>query len=377
MKRLYLLLAVVLFVVILIMPMILQNDIVQTIKVSSDMATHLSIVKGDGIITPMYFGQILLSWLLKPFASSDSLPTIYLWLNFAVLIAVAGSLYYIVGNLVNRWASYLVVPCAMFASTGIIALFKYGVIFDIINMGIIMPFAVYFLIRWLSNKTWWYAIPSVVLFALFSMFHYTGLYLPYAVGGFLVLYVVHGLFKHRWDKWKLAVSFGVFIVAINLMLWRVFAGNAISPISDYAQPLLPISDYAQPLSSPEVARSFSLFLSALWLIPVHLSIIITLALVVGIVVWYMYRREVKVSTQTGLFMAILLSFTIVLVGGLFLMVTPDYNRLALDLASILVVITACLWGIIAERLRSNTLNVGMALFIIIAIVPNLIAWLSL
>lgn len=169
-----------------------------------DTAVHLGAIEmmSPGSLPQMaYWGQAIVGVPMK-FVSDLTgwgLDGIYLWWSYTMLALVGVVLYLVVGSLVNRWAGIIAAVMVLFVTQGVMYLFHYGQIFDIVNMFVILPIAVWFLVRWLAGKgsQWENGIMSVGMFALFSIFHSSGEYAPYALGLFFAGLVGWMLWQRR------------------------------------------------------------------------------------------------------------------------------------------------------------------------------------
>jgi len=350
-------------VVLFIMPIFLQNEIVQTIEKSSDMKSHLRVIEainnGEEIAV-LYYGQVILAYIMKPIADSEHIAKFYLWFNFAVLIASAFSIYYVTKKLTGKEAALLVIPLAFFCTTGIFALFKYGVIFNIINMYIILPFAIYFAVKWIDDKKWQYSIPAVMLFALFCSLHYTALYLPYAIGCSLAIYAIYAIAKHKWGIiMKYIVPCGVGLVALKILLSINFLGIA-GNLPDSTYQLLPIVN----------------FMSLLLLVD-HASIVIAIILFLLVCFFRItYRSVLKADKRTMILYIILAGFIVSLFGGLITLATPDFNRIAIDLATMMAIAVACILGGIIRQGKNHAFSKVVVIMLALGSVPSIITWVG-
>lgn len=358
--------------ILLVMPMLLQNHIVNTIRVSSDMEAHLGVISGSNGYS--YYGQVILAWLLKPFVDNPHLPSIYLWLNFVAILGVAATLYYVTKELVNENSAMLVVLVTLFCATGIFALFQYGVIFNIVNMYIILPFAVLFAVWWLTKGKWW-IYPSVALFALFSVFHYSALYLPYIVGVSLAVFLVYSLVKKRHQPLKKAIPFGVGLIMMNIYL----SGLAINSAGSMQQQTTSsVVEKISPAAASSVAPQPPVVsVSSLELVYNHLTIMtVSLAIlaILGVIIWH---KKFNVNNGGKVTAALIVCAIISLFGGLLLLAISDFNRIALDLSSLIAIATAVFLGIV-WRTSQNAVYKGLVcLFVFMGVAQSAIVWCRL
>ena len=330
---------------IILVPLIRNNEILQTIKASSDMKAHLGYVTGENTVY-LYGGQVFLKYLLYPFRNSSLLPSIYLWFNFTALFGSVLSIYYVVSKLVNKLAAYLVIPMMFLVTTGILGLFKYGVIFNIINMYIIFPFAVLFIVYWLTGKGNLYGILGFIALAIFGVFHATGMYLLMILSVSFIGYIAISLYrKNWWQKKKIAILFTLSIIGVIVIL---------------------------PFGVNHFGLRYNFSLNTLRLVYQHLHIysLIIMAGVISSLVFY--RTRMKRKTKVYLF--ILGTTLIALLLGLVFEVNAQYNRIAIDFSSTLVIVTACLLSLVWKK--HYLIRYGSLALIAVAAIPNLLTWVS-
>jgi len=355
-------------VVILIMPLLTNNGIIDSIRSSADMKAHIGVITGENTYT-LYAGQTILKYLFYPFAENDNLDTIYLWFSFLILIACAFTLYYIVKKLVNNISALLVIPMAIFCSVGIFALFTYGVIFNIVSMYIILPLAILFSVRWLCGKGIWNIILGILLFVLFGVFHATSLYLPFIIIIALVIYIIYAWKTHKLKTLIKVLPYSIGLVVMNILLSSKYIGVANYKelsLGNIVMPSLPtvLSPSLPTVPSQSLPIIPSPSLSAvspqsLLIIISYLSVIVIL-FAIAIYQYLKWRKEIVIGNQTRVFLLILVSMIIALGGGVFLISmfwfnSVDilwFNRITLDLSTVIAIITACLAGIIIQSKKS-------------------------
>jgi len=379
-------------VVILIMPLLTNNGIIDSIRSSADMKAHIGVITGENTYT-LYAGQTILKYLFYPFAENDNLDTIYLWFSFLILIACAFTLYYIVKKLVNNISALLVIPMAIFCSVGIFALFTYGVIFNIVSMYIILPLAILFSVRWLCGKGIWNIILGILLFVLFGVFHATSLYLPFIIIIALVIYIIYAWKTHKLKTLIKVLPYSIGLVVMNILLSSKYIGVANYKelsLGNIVMPSLPtvLSPSLPTVPSQSLPIIPSPSLSAvspqsLLIIISYLSVIVIL-FAIAIYQYLKWRKEIVIGNQTRVFLLILVSMIIALGGGVFLISmfwfnSVDilwFNRITLDLSTVIAIITACLAGIIIQSKKSPAFNALIFVLLGIGVIPTLIYWLK-
>ncbi len=344
------------FALIILLPLFLGNRF--SIDVSSDMAFHTSVVKAmiDGTPKPPlpYQGDIIVGLILFTVIAYTkwSIASVYLGFNFLALLGVAFTLFYVTRKLVGVVASWLIIPIVFFVAPGILVLFRYGVIFSIINMYIILPWAIYYGIKWITQKRKRYAAMAVMLVLLFGVFHTTALYLPFVIG---CLIIVAFLTKN----YKVAfISFGVVVVTFFIALVALPAVNnsgALALIGD--------------LFSGDSLMSPWRFISSFMGYP------LALLLVLSLVAYILSRRYMRISFEAKMFMLVWLCFVIPLTVATFATSENNGTRVAIDLSTILAILTACLLGLVIQKKGWTVPSMLSAMVTGGATVINTVVWL--
>lgn len=370
-RRIVYVILLVIMVAVLIMPMLTHNSIVKLIEDSSDMDTHLRVINGELNIA-RYYGAIILGYILNLIIHSDVSGTAYLWFNFVALVAVALGLIYITRQLVNKEAAMLIIPVALFCTTGILALFQYGVIFNIINMYLILPFALYFTVRWFVGGKYWNAIVAIALVALFSVTHYTALYLPYAIGLAIVLSGVYVVVVKKSKHLKKIIPFGAVIIILNLGLSFMFLRNAGALHRQAIPFLLRIPETIYVEVSSLVLTSFEIGIGSVLLM--HLSLVTISILAISAIGLFLLRKDVVLSQGSKIFLFILGCFIVVMSCGLIVSGIAGTNRLAIDLATVIAIFTACIAGIVLKTRSYGWSSMLFVAIVTFGVVPNIVEW---
>lgn len=343
------------------------------------MKAHIGVIQainnGEQVDT-LYYGQDILAYIMKPFADSENLETIYLWFSFIILIVCAVVLYYVTNKLVNGTAAILVIPITFCCSVGIFALFKFGVIFNIINMCIVLPLAVLFSVRWFAGKGEWNALLGLLSFTLFSIFHVTSLYLPYVVGVALVVYVGYALKKHKVVSLKRAIPYGFVLALMNILVADQFIGG----VSKIQTTSAFVGEGTSHIVNLMAATPASLVIIMEFL---SFTIILTVLAIAGFIA---LRKKTIVDSQKKILLYIFGSFILALGFGLILMSMPQlsqmsidilwFHRIALDLATIIAMATACVLGFVMQHNRFKIFNIVVVFSVIGGSIPTLIAWVA-
>jgi hypothetical protein len=204
MKQKYTLIALVVYALVIILPPLIQGYSYPNI--GSDTAAHEAILDNIKIDSPAfsspdirYGSYYAVGYPLDIISrlTSASKDTLFFWFNYVSLIAIGFGLFFIFKNLISLTAGMMALLIPIFTSYGILLLFYSGVIFNLLNVALILPFIVYFFVRWMTTKKKRYIIGIVLLSILFSIFHTSGIYLPFiAIIGF-VIYLIYKAVKRQ------------------------------------------------------------------------------------------------------------------------------------------------------------------------------------
>ena len=207
----YLVVAVIALVIACV-PFALKTKAYETIMQSSDLAIHSEFVdavtNGHSMPRAIYSAQPVFGSVLGLVNRLLHIEPKYLFLGFmvAVMMASAVATYWMAEAVTNQ--AWFVVTVGLLVCTSTLALYSYGVIYNILNTGVILPLVIGSLQRAKKRP---FLVLSVVLSLLFFALHPTGLYL---LGALLVFGIVWAL------KRKKAV---VFVPCIALVVVGTFA----------------------------------------------------------------------------------------------------------------------------------------------------------
>jgi hypothetical protein len=314
------------------------------------MKAHLSVIRGTGIqsyLAPSLVG-FMFKWIPDYYLNGS-----YLVFNFVALGGACLSLYYVARKLINKYAGYFIIPIAVLSVTGILSLFKYGVIFNIINMYVVFPFAVYFIIKWLQGHNW-YLLPGMFLVALFSASHFTALYLSYATALSMMLATVYLVINKKAIYLKRMIPTGLGIIALNLLTIRFFIDGASA---------------LQTAAIQSIGNGFESGLGndSVKLLAYYVNV--PAIILFAVVIMSLIKQRIIISNEAKIFLCVMGSLTFILFVGLILKATSDYNRLAIDCITSFSIVMACLAGMFYKQ----WIITGLA---IVGSIPALIVWVS-
>ena len=340
-------LLLVLFLLVVLLPPALHGYTYPS--VGDDAAAHLEnmdrIRAGEEPIMS-YWGTAIVGYPLVWVAEALNLSndTVYVWWSYAMVALAGVVMYLVVSSIVNRWAGITAAGLVLFGTQGLMYLFNYGVMFDIVNMAVILPVALWLSVKWLKYGGWGYGIGAVLAFCLFSVFHTSGEYLIYVsallLAGYLLLIALISI-KDMVPK-QLAVieptpiAVVGFLGLVLLLSWLLTSDFTATP--DTAERLQASGPWLAKLQVEGISFPTFLF-GVLGLVPIGLGVL-------GAVVIFKRKQETRV--EPWLLMAILVGLAAVLVVGAFVGGSPDPSRQALDLAIIVTVLVAVITGVAVE-----------------------------
>lgn len=159
-----------------------------------DTAAHLIYFQNMDSQSPLYYGQYLIGKLINwlPFDPNVT----FLWLNFIVLIMALWAIGLSVGLAVNYLSGILAV-LMMLIVNGLLQLFHWGQIFDIVGIAILLP-VIFLCLHNMSKGIGW-KIGATVSLCFFLVFHVNGRYL-FALIPIVAFYEVARLIISRKHK---------------------------------------------------------------------------------------------------------------------------------------------------------------------------------
>jgi len=370
-------LLIAVFVVVIILPLLIYGYVYPT--AGDDSAQHLLVIdavsKGEAV-NFLYWGQAIVAYPIRFLSKWTEVSTdnLFLWFNYLALIAVGITFYFVLSRLVNRWAGLLAVPITIFCTHSILRQFYFGTIFNIINMYVILPLAIFFAIRWFTEYRLYQALVSLLLFVTFSVFHTTALYLLPFIASFFVVIVVYKLLKRDRTKLVKTACFGACVIGLSLVLVRLLpysqtlTTQATTRAAGVVTTTPTIASVPTAIAPTSSAVTLGNFLSY-GLGPTTLVI-----LCLSIAALIMYRKKLMLTRSSKLFIVALACFAIVLLPASFTQLSDYAYRQALDLSSILAIATACLAGVAMTVDKTKLFTSIVIVLVICGSIPHLISW---
>ena len=356
--------ALLLFSVVIFLPPTLYGYVYP--NVGDDAAGHLVVLDAikDGS-TPRfaYIAHVVIGyplvWISNLF--DISIDPVFLWFNFTALALVGISLYFVVSRLVNKQAGWLALALTLFGAQGILFQFYFGQIFNLINMGIILPWLLYFTARYLMDKKISQLVLVIVFAGLFGSFHTSGIYLPFIAGSTVVVYVIYSRVKKQSMQLRgvvLGGSIVVFSIIVALLIdpYAMLGISRIGVVIYYI-----IYDLPNRMAVPVVN---------------YILDIVSLLILVGLIFACIFHKDIlkNIRSETKNILIILLCATGVLILVTFTKLSFDSWRTALDLATILALIVAISIGLLMELWKNKFVRIALVLIIGLGLLQNMPTW---
>ena len=194
-RRLLIIGCFVLYAAIIILPAFIHHYIYPNMGV--DFPSNVGYLTNANLWGITYYAYVYIGYPLRWFHSLTNIPytQIYLWFSYAILVLVGYCWYFVLSKLVNYIAGLAVLGLIFVCAMGLAWQFSFGGTFDMMNIGIVLPFLIYFFIKWYQERKNYQLILSLILVFVFGNFHYNGIYLSPVVIGCLVLYYAYSLYK--------------------------------------------------------------------------------------------------------------------------------------------------------------------------------------
>jgi len=241
------------FTLVILLPPIIHGYVYPNI--GDDSAVHLKWMdemntKGFSPIGNIYLGFAMVSypilWLSR--LTGASVDGIFLWFNYLALVGVGIALYFVLSKLVNRLAGWLGLVVVVFCAQSILFQFYYGVVFNMINVGVILPLLILFAVRYLVERRIYDLGFLLLLVMVYSSFHTSGIYLPAFALCVMTVYVVYSRIKKRSIQPSL-ILLGVGVTVLSTICLGLFVPDVRAIVSlHYMEKLktalaVPIMDY--------------------------------------------------------------------------------------------------------------------------------------
>lgn len=362
------LLGLLLYCILIFLPLLVHGYVYPNI--GDDSAVYLARIEGmaNGTDTVQYTGYYIAGYPMVFLRDTLgwSLDIQFLWFNFIALAFIGIVIYLVFAKLANRLTGWLALLLVMFTAQGIMFLFYYGQIFNIINLGIIFPLLLLFTVRYLEGRKKRYLLLTLVFTILFSSFHANGIYLPAIAGLGTLVYLIYIKFNKKTVQ-KRALYFGG---GITLFAIIVFIALVVLPTM---QQLREFSD--TPLSSTmnNVGKGMAVPVNH-WLMSILSPSILVLAALVA-----MFHKDLKklfADNRVKMAGFILAVLSFLLIVAAFGKLSLDPWRQAVDLAIVSAMLVAVCLGVLLAKQKNAALYIVVVLAVGFGLFHNLPTWFN-
>lgn len=356
-------LGLLLFCVLIFLPPVIHGYVYPNI--GDDSAVHLKaldLMRVGDMTKVGYLGIMLVGFPLLWISNLTNIgiDSLYLWFNYVALSLVGITLYFVMSRLVNKQTGWLALVLTLFCTQGILFQFYFGQTFNLINVGIILPWLVFFTAKYLAGKKVYQLVLIVIFAGLFGTFHTSGVYLPFIAGLVVVVYVIYCRVKKRSMRLHgviLGSSIVVFsvIVAVLLDPFALMGREGImAVIASVCNPMakgmaVPVADYMLGIVSPTV---------------------------LGMLVFAcVFHKDIfkNIQGETKILFLILLCTATLLIIVTFIRISFDPWRTALDLATILALLASVSVGLF-KRQWNKPVVIVLVLLVCWGLYHNVPTW---
>jgi hypothetical protein len=173
-KKIVIPIVLVIFTLIIFLPPIIYGYIYP--NNSDDTALHIRLFEAiqqsgnSGVI--QYWGQNIVGYPLVWFSNLThiSVSLLFMWFNFIVLWLV-GMMTFLLLKTINWQSGLIGMFIVTFCTSSTLNLFDTGAIYDLATVGVIAPFFLLCVVKFIGNKKWWWAFLAVILLVFSIMFH--------------------------------------------------------------------------------------------------------------------------------------------------------------------------------------------------------------
>ncbi len=372
MKRLIKPFAIIGGVFLALFPWIFKSEIYTCLTISSDSKKHAEFINAVANnlsvkdISGVYPAQIWFGYILGWIDKVIHVAPIVLFSVFALmcLVGTGFAIYYVVSRLVDKTTGIIAVIVGIGTTNTIFFLFRYGVEYSLLDMYIVLPLAIFCLIKWLTTKKWWYIVVGLILMALFSSLHLVTMYMPYMMAFIFILLASYWIIKRK-NMIRFAIL-AVIVLGINVLFYKLFLASSVEHS---------MSDIVHHISGEAVVTY-----SSFWAYVLDLKrYILPVPTIIGLGVAYYaikYRKLLNLNTETKYLLFILGSMAVTLLGGGILGITGHPDRLMLDGITLLALCMTILLGKIwqLKNVELSWAKMGCYVFIGSALFAKLIEW---
>jgi hypothetical protein len=374
----YTIIFLLLISIIILIPLITKNHIYNNItgydQPRSDFRDFTTMISGwmngNEVRNDLYLARMITGYPMGVISNATgiNIDTICIIFYFLSLIIITVAMYLIVSRLFGVGCGIFSIAASVFCSTGILAMFKYGMNASILNMYLVLPLAIIMTTKWFDQKKIVYLVLALFFFGFFSLFHLTSLYLPYAIGMSIFTFLTYWIIKKK--NMLRMIIFLLCILSINIIISH-FAFPGETALNNMA-----INNISSTTSIEEAHYLSNTPLTITFFIFNYLSISVLGLLILLVILLPKYWKEIVVKEDGKMLLMLLSGFAIVLGAGTFLPLSPEPVRTATDFATILSLVVAIVLYQITKQKNLKVIKIVSCLLVLLGIVPNLIEWIK-
>ena len=361
----------ILGLVIYAIPWITRNHIYQITMTASDAQAHSNVIDAftNGTGTPiLYPAQAVFGFILGSINKIFHAPPIAVFVVFSyvALVGVGFTIYYVVSRLTRTSVSgFLAVLVTILCTTSILVFFLYGTIYNLIDMYIVLPFAVFCLVKWLANKRVVYLVGGLLIVALFSSLHLVSIYIPYTVATIVAGLIVYSIVTRRNTRYFIGTA--LLVLAVNLVFSWLFLRNQLLP--------LVASVVANADTTVRETNQWAGYLYQMtWVYLTPKVLVLGLLTAITMV---LYRKHLVIKAEAKYLICIVGALALVLVAGGILGVSGYPGRVMLDASTVVALSIALgmgeLWQV--KKVDLSWFKVSSLAVIGVSVVLTLIEWM--
>jgi hypothetical protein len=375
----------VIFCLVIILPPIIHGYIYANL--GDDTARHLNNIYrmqiGQSLPSYNYNGFIYIGYpmalISRVFDISEL--TLFMAFNCLILLFIGIVLFVIITKLINWKVGLLALVIPIFVSGGMIEYAYWGVIFNLINVAILIPTLIYFISSWLNNSKNYKLFLIGIFTILVSTFHTSGIYLPFAVLFGMAVFLIYKLIKKERDgSLYKPLILGTSILCVSLASMVLFAPEIIKQPYWLLQSLFPVASQINPSAVIDTSASEALNTSrnlSISLVPylIYFITIPAIALLILSIIILKSKWNI-INYKTKVFLFSLVSMLIVLGVAAFCGVSNDPTRQQVDFSIILSIITLVLVCLAFQVKRNQSITFILVIIIGVGCFYHLPTWFN-
>ena len=327
MSKLIRIVVFIVFIIIVLLPPILNEYIY--VGDGDDSSLHLTNIKSSDLFNQLYLGYAVIGYPVKFISNAFQLDLnmVYMWTCYILLICVGLSFYYVLSRLVNWQAGLLGMYIPFFITLGLWWQFDYGMVFNYVNVGIILPFLIYHSVKYISTPTLKRCLVVIGISIIFGLFHSTSIYILPTVVLLIVIYYIKHKLKHQKVDHRLMMT-GIVVVTFNIICLGIL----------YAQ--------TQKILPEAIFEAFS----GIRMCPPFYYVGCVSLFTLGILAYSLYSyKGIKGKTDQVSKLLIILSVLAMVLFISTLGISESPDRQIMDMGTILALIACVLGGLIIQH----------------------------